>query len=182
MMSKIASLLAATAIGWAKWAAASARQWTHEFWKTGKLPENLHGKWNHSIIEDEDFKHTLLQHLQCVGRYAGPKDIIEFFSTPKAEPFSNLLDEPPSLRTAQHWMPILGYKWKTEHRGQFADGHKREDVVDYRINHFIPKWLEFERRMRTWDAKGNEIPPDLAPREEEVVAHFHDETIYKAHE
>ncbi|KDN33743.1 hypothetical protein RSAG8_13174, partial [Rhizoctonia solani AG-8 WAC10335] len=175
-------MLAATAIGRAKWAAASARKWIREFWRIGKLPDNLYGKWNHSVIEDEDFKHALLEHLRCVGRYAGPKDIVAFFDTPEAESFRHLLDEPPSLRTAQRWMPILGYKWKTEHRGQFADGHEREDVVDYRMNHFIPKWLEFECRMRTWDAEGNEIPPSLAPGEEEVVAHFHDETIYKAHE
>lgn len=41
--------------------------------------------------------------------------------------------------------------------------------------------MEFEHHMRTWDADGNEIPPDLAPGEKEVVAHFHDETIHKAH-
>lgn len=72
-----------------------------------------------------------IQHLQCVGQYAGPKDIIQFFKTVEAEPFSHLLDEPPSIRTAQCWMPILGYQWKTKRRGQFADGHEREDVVDY---------------------------------------------------
>lgn len=76
----------------------------------------------------------------------------------------------------------MGYRWKTERRGQFADGHEREDVVDFRMNNFIPKWSKIEPRMTTWDKDGNAILPKLARGEKEVVAHFHDEVIYKAHD
>ncbi|KAB5596223.1 hypothetical protein CTheo_208 [Ceratobasidium theobromae] len=175
-------VLAAVAIGRTKSAASSARKWIREFWRTGKLPENLYGTWNESIIEDKDFKTELQDHLRCIGRYAGPKDIISFFSTPEAEPFTHLLDNLPCIRTAQRWMPILGYKWKTEHRGQFADGHEREDVVDYRTNKYIPEFMKYLCQMRLWDDDGKEIPPDLAEGERECVVHWHDETIYHAND
>lgn len=86
------SLLAATAVGRSKWAAESARGWIRQFWRTNTLPAHLHGAWNESVIEDEDLKAAILQHLRCIGRYASPKHIIEFFSTPEAEPFTHLLD------------------------------------------------------------------------------------------
>lgn len=176
------SNLAAAAIGRSKSAAASARRWIREFWRTGQLPVNLHGTWNESIIEDEDFKMALQDHLWRIGRYAGPKDIISFFSTPEAEPFTHLLKNPLCIRTAQRWMPILGYKWKTKHRGQFADGHEREDVVDYRMNKFIPEFMKYLRRMRTWDQDGNEIPPEFAKGEKECTAHYHNKTVYRAND
>lgn len=46
--------LAAAAVGRAKWAAVPARRWIRDFWRTGKLPVNLYGSWNESILEDED--------------------------------------------------------------------------------------------------------------------------------
>ncbi|KAB5587657.1 hypothetical protein CTheo_8903 [Ceratobasidium theobromae] len=158
--------LAAAAVGQAKWAACSTHQWIHEFWRTNTLPANLQGIWNHSIIEDKDLKTAIQEHLHWIGRYASPKDVINFFSTPEAGPFTHLLDKPLSIHTAQHWMLILRYTWKTERWGQFADGHEWEDVVDFRMNNFIPKW----------------IPPELKEGKKECVAHFHDETIYHAHD
>jgi hypothetical protein len=68
-----------------------------------------------------------------------------------------------------------------EKRNQFSDGHKREDVVDYRINFYIPEWTKLEWRMRKWDGKGNEIPPKLNKGEQIVVVWFHDESTFYAH-
>ncbi|KAF8595940.1 hypothetical protein BDV93DRAFT_455800 [Ceratobasidium sp. AG-I] len=174
------SLLAAAAVGRAKWAASSARRWIREFWRSGELPKNLWGAWNESIIEDEDLRAAIQEHLRCIGRYCSPTDVVSFFDTPEAAPFTHLLDNVPSLRTAQHWMTILGYKWGTERQGQFADGHERADVVDYRQNTFIPTWMELERRMSLWE-DGKETPPELSEDEQEVMPHWHDETIYRAH-
>ncbi|KAF8597418.1 hypothetical protein BDV93DRAFT_534547 [Ceratobasidium sp. AG-I] len=163
------------------WAARQTRLWIREFKKTGKLPLNIQGSWNESIIEDEDLSAAIREHLRCVGKYAGPSDVVKFFSTPAADEFSHLLDAPPSLSTAQQWMHRMGYSWKTEKRWQFADGHKREDVVDYRMNHYIPEWIERERRMRSW--KGDqEIPPILEEDEMPEVPWWHDESIYHAHD
>jgi hypothetical protein len=38
----------------------------------------------------------------------------------------------------------LGYRWREEKKGQYADGHEREDVVTYRQNIFLPLWRSFE--------------------------------------
>lgn len=35
-------------------------------------------------------------------------------------------------RTARKWLNRLGYKWKEVQKGVFFDGHRREDVVEYR--------------------------------------------------
>ncbi|KAF8445087.1 hypothetical protein L210DRAFT_3364670, partial [Boletus edulis BED1] len=39
-------------------------------------------------------------------------------------------------QTVQRWMKTLGYHWKKEPTGQYADGHKREDIVHYHQNIF----------------------------------------------
>lgn len=117
-----------------------------------------------------------------MGRYCGPKDVISIFDTPEATPFAHLLNKPPSIRTAQNWMTTLGYKWGTERRGQFADGHECEDVVDFRQNIFFPKWIELDLQMRWWDEDGNEVLPKLHNGEQEVMVHCHDKTIYRAHD
>ena len=36
------------------------------------------------------------------------------------------------LKTARKWLNRLGYKWKEVQKGVFFDGHKREDVVEYK--------------------------------------------------
>ncbi|KAF8596066.1 hypothetical protein BDV93DRAFT_455579 [Ceratobasidium sp. AG-I] len=176
-----ASESAAIFAGRGAWAASQARLWIREFKKSGKLPLNIQGSWNESIIEDEDLAAAIREHLRCIGKYAGPHDVVEFFRTPAANEFSHLLDAPPCLRTAQRWMHNMGYRWATEKRGQYADGHEREDVVEYRKNRYVPDFIERERRMRSW--KGDEeIPPSLNEGKMPEVEWSHDESIYRAHD
>lgn len=104
-----ASESAAIFVGRGVWAARQARLWIREFKRSGKLPLNIQGAWNASIIEDEDLAAAIREHLRCIGKYAGPCDVIEFFHTPAASEFSHLLDAPPCLRTAQRWMHNMGY-------------------------------------------------------------------------
>ena len=35
-------------------------------------------------------------------------------------------------RTTQKWLNRLGYKWKEVQKGFFFNGHKCEDIVEYR--------------------------------------------------
>ncbi|EUC62820.1 hypothetical protein RSOL_456980, partial [Rhizoctonia solani AG-3 Rhs1AP] len=134
------------------------------------------------IIEDEDLSSELQDWLRAKGKYVQARDIIDFFEAPEALPFLRVVEGPPSLRTAQRWMHRMGYTWKTERRGQFADGHERDDVVEYRMKYYVPEWLKLEKRMRSWDAKGNEIPPKLNEGERTVVVWFHDESTFYAHD
>ncbi|KEP45155.1 DDE family endonuclease [Rhizoctonia solani 123E] len=177
-----ASETAAVAFLRGKWAARQVRKWIRAYQSNGELPTNVYGTWNESVIEDEDLSAAMQEWLREKGKYIQARDVIDFFGTEAAARFSKLIDAPPSMRTAQRWMHRMGYSWKTERRGQFADGHEREDVVDYRIHTYIPKWFELERRMRSWDAEGNEIPPKLAEGERPVVVWFHDESTFYAHD
>ncbi|EUC55063.1 DDE family endonuclease, partial [Rhizoctonia solani AG-3 Rhs1AP] len=161
-----ASLTAAVAYGRGKWAARQVRKWIRVFQKENMLPTSVYGTWNGSVMEDEDLSAAIQQWLRDSdrGKYVSARDVIDFFGTAAAEQFSNLIDAPPSIRTAQRWMQRMGYTWMKERRGQFADGHERDDVKDYRKNFYVPEWIKLERRMRSWDSEGNEIPPNTCRR------------------
>jgi hypothetical protein len=66
-------------------------------------------------------------------------------------------------------------------KGQYADGHERPDVVDYRQNKFLPAWAKIQERMETW-TKDNvpEIRAQVAGKT--IVVWFHDESIFYAHD
>ncbi|QRW10466.1 DDE superfamily endonuclease [Ceratobasidium sp. AG-Ba] len=177
-----ASQLAAVSVGRGTWAARRTRRYIHHFLTTNKLPENLYGgRWNESIIADEDFLSAVKTHLLGVGKYAQARDILTFCGSPAAGEFTYLLDSPPSLRTAQRWMRILGYRWKEEKRGQYTDGHERPDVVEYRMKYYVPEWFKLETRMRSWH-EDKEILPTLKEGEKIVVVWFHDESTFYAHD
>ena len=36
-----------------------------------------------------------------------------------------------SIETAQCWLRKMGYRWTYDPKGQYSDGHEREDVTDY---------------------------------------------------
>lgn len=178
---KKASELAAVSVGRGVWAARQTRRWIRHFQTTNELPKNIYGIWNGSVIEDEDFSEAIREHLRTKGKYVKAGDIIDFFGTPDANKFSHLLTKPPCLRTAQRWMEKMGYTWMKERRGQFADGHERDDVVEYRMKHYVPEWIKMERRMRSW-IDGQEIPPELKEGERVLVVWFHDESTFYAHD
>ncbi|QRV83075.1 DDE superfamily endonuclease [Ceratobasidium sp. AG-Ba] len=177
-----ASQLAAVVCGRGDWAARQVRVWIRAYQKELKLPTYVNSTWGESVIEDEDLSAAILQWLRDRGKYVQARDIIDFFGTDTAAEFSCLIDAPPLLRTAQRWMYRMGYTWMKERRGQFADGHERDDVKDYRTNYYVPEWIKLERRMRSWDSEGNEIPPKLAEGERVVVVWFHDESTFYAHD
>lgn len=178
---KKASAMAAVSVGRGEWAARQARRYIRQFQKSGELPPNIYGIWNGSVIHDEDLSAAIREHLRCKGKYAQARDVIDFFATPDASKFAHLLGKPPSLRTAQRWMHEMGYTWMKERRGQFADGHERDDVVEYRMKTYVPYWLKMERRMRSWH-DGKEIPPQLQDGERVLVVWFHDESTFYAHD
>ncbi|THU96958.1 hypothetical protein K435DRAFT_858028 [Dendrothele bispora CBS 962.96] len=90
-------------------------KWTIDFCKDpANLPTAKYGKSNVSILEDEDLAADIHLHLQT----------LEFQARLKVK-------KKISLRTAQRWMKRMDYRWRAEPKGQYSDGHEREDVVDY---------------------------------------------------
>ncbi|QRV87093.1 DDE superfamily endonuclease [Ceratobasidium sp. AG-Ba] len=178
-----ASQLAAVSVRRGTWAARRTRRYIHHFLTTNMLPENLYGgRWNESIIADEDFLSAVKTHLLGIGKYAQARDILTFCGLPAAGEFTYLLDSPPSLRTAQCWMRILGYRWKEEKRGQYTDSHERPDVVEYWMKYYVPEWFKLEPRMRSWDSEDKEILPTLKEGDKIAVVWFHDESTLYAHD
>ncbi|RPB06967.1 hypothetical protein P167DRAFT_477251, partial [Morchella conica CCBAS932] len=48
---------------------------------------------------------------------------------------------------ARRWLHTLGYSWKEVKKGVNKDGHKREDVVEYRQNVFLKTLEDLKPRM-----------------------------------
>lgn len=176
--SKIAALGAGYGASYGK----RLRRHIRKFINTDNLPENQYGTWNASVLEDEDLATEITEHLQSKGKYMKADDIVQYLKVPEVQVRFNL-DEPPSISTAQRWMKELGYRWALDPKGQYVDGHEREDVVHYRSHRFIPVWSRLEKRMRSFDSKTmTEHLPILAPGEREAMPWFHDESIFYAND
>ncbi|QRV83689.1 DDE family endonuclease [Ceratobasidium sp. AG-Ba] len=134
--------------------------------KEGDLPTNVYGTWNESVMEDEDLSAAIQDWLRDKGKYVQARDIIDFFGVARVEQYSRLIDRAPSL----------------QRRSQFADGHERDDVKHHQEHVYIPEWTRLERRMRSWDADGKEVAPQLEEGERPVVVWFHDESTFYAHD
>jgi hypothetical protein len=125
-------------------------------------------------------------HLQSLGKYVRAQDILDYINV--VENRNRLgLKKTISLRTAQRWMGRLGYRWKKEPKGQYSDGHERDDVVYYRQNVFLPAWDRYKSRMRQWDQQNlNTRIEDLEAMStasgRQVVLWFHDESTFYAND
>ncbi|CAK5271572.1 unnamed protein product [Mycena citricolor] len=60
------------------------------------------------------------------------------------------LKEPISVCTAQQWMKRNKYQWNLQPKGMYSDCHERADVVEYRQNVFLPRWIEYSKHTWKW--------------------------------
>jgi len=93
--------------------------------------------------------------------------------------------KPLCERTARRWLVKLGWQRTTIKKGVYLDGHERPDVVTYRQDEFLPRMLEYERRMARYELVGNNltrIAPTLQLNERELIPEFHDESSFHAFE
>ncbi|KAJ6570010.1 hypothetical protein B0H10DRAFT_1684166, partial [Mycena sp. CBHHK59/15] len=124
------------------WLGRKIRQWTINFCEDSKnLPNHMYGRFNSSIMADEDIAGDIHLHLQSLGKWVSAKDIVRYVATPEFQARLSVKRK-IKLRTAQRWMHKMGYRWRKEPRGMYSDGHEREDVVNYRQNIFLPRWRE----------------------------------------
>ncbi|KAJ7197754.1 hypothetical protein GGX14DRAFT_402382 [Mycena pura] len=157
---KAADTIAKSA-GHGSWTSRKIREWTRDFLGDDThLPVSQYGKFNESVLDDEDLSQEIHLHLQSLGQYISAQDVVNFMSSPEMKKRLNL-KKSISVRTAQRWMKRNEYRWQSEPRGMYKDGHEREDVVDYRQSVFLPRWAEFSQRTRRWKraepaAEGNE--------------------------
>ncbi|KAJ7439833.1 hypothetical protein FB451DRAFT_1059297, partial [Mycena latifolia] len=134
---KNADTIAKTA-GNGAWMLRRLRQWAIAFMKDEtNLPNAEYGKFNSSVLEDEDLSQEIHLHLQSLGPFISAQDVVNYMSSEEMKSRLNL-KHGISLRTAQRWMKQMKYRWQSEPKGMYSNGHEREDVVDYRQNVFLP--------------------------------------------
>jgi len=122
-----------------RYCARVLRRMTRHYIETREiLAVNPYGGWTVSALCDQDLCHDLQCHLVELGTNITAEKIVQFLSQPEVME-RHELRKPISIRTARRWLVFLGYRYRHEIRGQYVDGHEREDVVNYRDNHYIPK-------------------------------------------
>ncbi|KAJ3780523.1 hypothetical protein GGU10DRAFT_397774 [Lentinula aff. detonsa] len=146
----------ASAAGKGQWLSRMIRQWTVSFCEDHTwVPLAQYGKFNSSILEDEDIADDIRLHLQSLGKWIRAEDIVHYVDTPEFRARLKVKKN-ISVRTAERWLKRMGYTWRNELKGQYANGHERQDNVCYRQDEFLPKWMLYEARTRWWKADGSE--------------------------
>ncbi|KAF7332384.1 hypothetical protein MKEN_00120200 [Mycena kentingensis (nom. inval.)] len=144
-------------------------------------PINPYGAWTSSRFTDEALVHRAQVHLRSVGEDATAEHLQEFMN--RRDTIENFcLDGTISLRTARRYMTELGYSYGYAKKGQYSDGHDREDVVKYRDQVYLPTLKGYEDRSWIFFGDGTiqltGVPPGLRP----TVIWYHDETVFFAHD
>ena len=144
------------------------------------LPVHPFGDWNQSLLVDETLSNKINLYLLEVGTKISAKKLMEFINN-DAWREKHGINRKISQKTATRYLHTLGYRYQTPKKGQYADGHEREDVVYYREQVFLPQWRNIEHYMLTWDNDGlqEEGPRPLGHR---TIAWFHDESVFYAHD
>ena len=115
------------------------QKWIHDFIDDREEIPTCHWKTSgRSLINDEDFSQEIHAHLQSLKpSEVRVEAIVRFLDTP--EMLARLKRKKTiSVETAQRWMKKMGYRWTYDPKGQYVDGHERNDVVDYRQDIFLP--------------------------------------------
>jgi len=175
------SCQAAIALGHGRHCARQLRILTRQFIKDRKLlPINPYGDWNESMLVDEDLTNDISLYLLEIGKEISAKKLMDFLAREDIRS-KHGIEKPISERTARRYLNTLGYRWSTPKKGQYADGHERDDVVYYREQVFLPQWRQIEHRMVNYTQDNlQEFGPKMPGLE--VIVWFHDESIFYAHD
>jgi hypothetical protein len=149
------------------------------------LPVNPYGDWNESMLVDENLRNEISIYLLSIGNEISAKKLMDFLHQPDIKEKYGI-ERSISHKTACRYLNSLGYRYKAAPKGQYADGHEREDVVFYRENIFLPQWQRIQDRMAGWDEQQvdaiPDVNPDAVPPRREVIVWFHDESVFYAHD
>jgi hypothetical protein len=136
------------------------------------------GHWNESVIDkDPTIAQEIHAHLQGIRKFVKAMDLVNFMDTPEMRVKSGLKKR-IDISTAQRWMKKLDYQWTYEPKGQYVDGHEREDVVAYRQNVFLPRWANIKAWTHDWSNR----QPDPLPHKQKIIIWFHDESTFYAND
>lgn len=160
------------------------REWSRAFLADREdIPFNPYGKWNESVIDrDATLAQDIHLHLQGIGLFVKALDLIDFMDTPDMRARSGRTKR-LCISAAQRWMRKLEYRWTINPKGQYVDGHEREDVVAYRQLIFLPAWSKIKSETRDWTASQSLAQPQAsADRTHTTVVWFHNESTFYAND
>jgi hypothetical protein len=154
-----------------------ARQFIHGH---SLLPVNSFGDWNESLLVNEGLATDINLYLQEIGNQITAEKVVEFLSRPEIME-KHGITRAISVRMARRYLHALGYRYTEPKKGQYTDGHEREDIVHERDNVYIPKIKSLEAWMHHWDRDGR---PEFGPypKGKRVIVWYHDESIFYAHD
>ena len=158
------------------------RTWSRAFITNRDLPITLAGQSRQSLLKDKTLAQEIRVHLQGIGKYAKAMDVVDLLDTPEMK---ERLDRTTTIHhaTAKRWMHEMGYRWCNTPKGQYVDGHEREDTVSYRQDVFLPKLTEIGVKTRQWAEDGTEVPKVATVwKFRHTVVWYHDESIFYAHD
>ncbi|KAJ7769276.1 hypothetical protein B0H16DRAFT_1260317, partial [Mycena metata] len=96
------------------WLGRKIRQWAIDFCEDKKnIPTHMYGRFNSSILSDEDIAGDIHLHLQSLGKWVSAKAIVQYVATPEFQARLSIKRK-ITIRTAQRWMKKMGYRWKKE--------------------------------------------------------------------
>lgn len=144
------------------------------------LPLNPYGDWNRSLLVNENIVNEISIFLLSLGNDITAGKLMEFLHRPDIKE-KYAIDRNITHKTACRYLQALGYRYRSTPKGQYADGHERDDVVVYRNTVFLPKWKNLSDRMATWDRELKEYPP-TSREGRRVIVWFHDESIFYAND
>jgi hypothetical protein len=177
-----ASLVTANAQHKGTYHARQLRAWTRAFIvDRDDLPFDAYGRSKISKLDNEELINELHAHLQSVGKYVKAGDLVTYLSDKGIQSRFGIKTT-ISLSTAKRWMHKLGYRWHSDHHGQYVDGHEREDVVNYRQKIFIPEMMALQLRTRWWMNDGLTSKICLEPQERPVEIWLQDESTFYAND
>jgi hypothetical protein len=143
------------------------------------FPVNPYGEWNMSMLVDETLQNEIGIYLLSIGKDISAKKLMDFLHQPDIKE-KYAIERDISHKTACRYLHTLGFHYKATPKGQYADGHEREDVVLYWQNIFLPQWRQIQDQMVSWDIKLVESPPRNPGRR--AITWFHDESVFYAHD
>ncbi|KAH8807017.1 hypothetical protein DL96DRAFT_1473726, partial [Flagelloscypha sp. PMI_526] len=143
------------------------------------IPVNPYGEWSKSFLDDDALVSDIKIFLMSLGDKITAEKLCEFLCREDMM-LRHHIEKKVSVRTCQRYLDGLSYRFELAKKGQFIDGHERPDVVFHRDRVFIPQMMELFGRMIIWNADGHENGPQLNGKP--VMVHFHDETIFYAHD
>ncbi|KAF8803034.1 hypothetical protein BYT27DRAFT_7049092, partial [Phlegmacium glaucopus] len=139
------------------------------------LPVNPYGDWNESMLADENLANEISIYLLSIRNEISAKKLMEFLNQLDIKEKYGI-EKSISHKTACRYLISLGYRYRATPKGQYADGHERDDVVIYRENIFLPQWRRIQERMAIWDEKLVESVPSGSGRR--IITWFHDESVF----